>query len=853
MVVSVSLDGIIMVNWTRVARHKRWGDFIGIRGLTMEKVLLDNGFFCTGCGACASVCPVSAISMEHDDEGFIKARIDHDACVKCGKCESTCPVMHPDYSNDEPVCHAMAATDDERELSSSGGIFPVLAKSVLAENGVVFGAAWNDDFSVSIRGVEDEEGLGTLRSSKYVQSSTEQTFNEVKKHLGDGRRVLYSGCPCQIAGLKASLGELFNDKNLLTVEVICHGAPPAKVLRDYLDEEFGIDNVTHIAFRDKKTFGWGVAEKVDLSDGSTSLHYASTSPFMKAFNPCLIMGRACGICPFAHLPRQADISLGDFWGIGKSRPDLNDWKGLSAVLVSSQRGKRAFDLLPDGTLLTDEVVPIEYASEINKTIYQPFENNPGRKHFFSSYGMYPFTTLTDSALNHYYDIGIVGLWYGINYGSILTYYALYEVLRKIGKDPVMLPKPNGMWSECFDDPESLAQKFINKRCNVFQPYPSLGEYVFANDNCKAFIVGSDVVWSYDVCGREVDQFFFLDWVKRNHKKIAYAASIGSGLGENTKYVSEAIRELQQFDALSVREEDGVKVLNDLTGREDVRRVLDPVFLYGAEAFSAIADDATDWIAPEGCLFSYILQSGLVKEKREWVSLIADHLGVEPVVIGNASDYDAARSLIGPDAVLGISVESWIKSIRDSKFYFGDSYHGLCFALMYHVPFMVAYREGSPTRLRSESLLSLLGLEERLVTNADATDEEILAIVNKEIDWDAVDAALAKEVASSLAWLSDAVSYEECPCELDATDRLHDKMIDRMGVQARDSRIVTDGIKEELDEQRQQIATLMEELRDLREQKERQEEDFQRVLASRSFKLGRAFTWLPRRIRDGVAG
>lgn len=827
----------------------------------MESVLGELGLFCTGCGACASVCPKSAIRMGTDDEGFIKARIDRGLCVGCGVCEAACPVINPRYDNDEPQCRAMAATDEERMESSSGAIFPLLAKSVLADGGVVFGAAWGEDFSVETVRADDEEGLAALRGSKYVQGSTGDTFAEARELLLAGRRVLWSGTPCQVAGLNASLGEeLAASPNLLTVEVVCHGVPSQSLLRDYLADAYGEGNVESVAFRDKRRIGWMTGEVVETSDGE--VHVSDwESQYMAAFNPCLIMGRACGVCPFARLPRQADVSLGDFWGIELFDPSLSDLRGLSVVLANSERGRVALDVLPPGSLTVDREVPLAWATEINKTVIHPFENDPGRKHFYSSRHLMPFTQLTKKALAHHYDVGIVGLWYGINYGSVLTYYALYEVLRSLGKDAVMLPKPNGLWEERFNDPDTIAQRFVSERCNVFLPYPSLGEYPFANDNCDAFVVGSDVVWSYDVCGRSIDQFFFLDWARRDHRRVAYAASVGDGLdngvGTNVKYMREATDNLRRFDAISAREDAGVAELSERTGRDDIMRVLDPVFLCGADMFSRIADEATDE-APSGCLFSYVLQGQMAGDKRRWGDMLAERMGVERVTVGNACAPNSARALIGEDAVTGMSVEGWIKSVRDASFYFGDSYHGLCFALMFHVPFLIVFPDASPSKPRMTGLLGMLGLSDRLIESVDVTDEEILELAKRPIDWDTVDDILSAEADMSRVWLAEAVS-DTSPKETDRVDSLHDEMLDRARLTALESRQRLDAIEEALNGRLDGMATRIadEELRSATEA-ERLSGDIRgigeamdAVLNSRSFRIGRAATWLPRQVRDAV--
>lgn len=792
----------------------------------MERTLLDKGLFCTGCGACSASCPVSAIEMAHDDEGFIKARIDRDRCVGCGLCKKVCPVLNPDYSNDEPICHAMRAADDEiLEASYSGGTFSLLAEDVLADGGVVFGAAWGEDLSVAHRKAEDLEGLCALRGSKYAQSDTRDTFAEVREALGAGRRVLFSGCPCHVAGLRACLAHARTDSSrLLAIDIVCHGVPSDRVFRAYLDDAYGEDAVEAISFRNKREFGWGGSEVARLRDGSVVR--SSHSAYLDVFNPCLIMGKACGACPFSRLPRQGDVTLGDFWGIERHRPELKTARGLSVVLANNAKGTEALGRIV-GRLDVCEELPLSYATEVNKTIVHPYPNHPGRKHFYSSFGMKPFGELAKASLEHRYDIGVVGLWYGINYGSVLTYYALYLVLRKLGYDAVMLPKPNGLWTPKFDDPQSMGQRFIWQRCNVFAPYPSQDEFALANDACGAFVVGSDVVWYWRVCGRDVGQFFFLDWVKNDHKRIAYASSFGIGLEGPEEYQRLAKINLSNFDHLSVRERAGADALAEMTGRDDVAHVADPVFLCGRDVFEALADEAPQADGP--FVFAYLLRKVLKPLKARFISHAREAFGAGIRVTGNADRHDEARELI--EDVLGsdegfveeMEVAEWLRAVRDCSFYVGDSYHGICFSLMFHVPFVAVYEptDGAFERLRS--LLGLVGLQERLVTE-DIDDERIDAIIGSDIDWDRVDEALAAHADASLAWLKDALAAPAR--EMTDADRIHDAQID----------------------ERLRLAA---QLREAREEAARARAEADGIRASRTFKAGQALTWLPRAVRSAL--
>lgn len=825
----------------------------------MIHILKAQGKHCAGCGACTSICPVSAITMTRDSEGFLTASIDQEACIHCGLCEKTCPVLHPDYSNDEPVCYAMAASTEERMDSSSGGIFPLLAHQTILDGGIVFGAVWNDDFSVSIKSAQTDEELAPLRKSKYVQACTENTFNEARDALRQGRKVLYSGCPCHIAGLKARLGDDALNENLLTVDVVCHGTPAPAVLQKYLDERFGLDNVANLSFRDKATFGWSTREHVELVDGSQV--NSNPSPFMEAFNPCLIMGHCCGECPFSRLPRQADLTLGDFWGIDKFRPDLNDQLGLSVVLASSERGRSALERIRDQLIINEEV-PLEWATDVNKTIIHPYPNHSGRKHFYSAMHLKPFEELRDNSLMHHYDIGVVGLWYGINFGSILTYYALYVALRSCGYDVVMLPRPEGLWPDYFGSFDTIAQRFMWDHCNVFLPYMDREEYILANESCDQFVVGSDVVWSHRICGSFVDQFFFLDWVKRDRKKVSYAASLADGLYGPEAYVQKALYHLGLFDAISVRETSGVDQLTKLTGREDIANTLDPVFLCNRAVYDGIMDEEPEAQSESNFVFSYILRDDLRDLKRRVIAMAKELHNATLRITGDANDLPTARSIVADVAcphdefLEEMTVPLWLRSVRDCAFYVGDSYHAACFSLIYHVPFAIVYSPNDYAFKRIESLLTLLGLESRLITEY-STKEQIQVALEGVIDWEHVDEILGIERARSLAWLQGALKLPKR--QLSVGDYLHDDELDRRLYVAREMRALREEasrLQGEIDARQNEIVERQGEIEALREEVRRSQEvrdDLANVVASRSFRIGRMLTWLPRHLRDGLNG
>ena len=203
---------------------------------------------CCGCGACYSKCGVKAITMQENDEGFLHPVINEDSCVECGQCLKVCPVLNAkDENTATPDCYACAASDEIRAKSSSGGMFTLLAEYVLNKGGVICGAAYDEKWNVHHIIINNTADLDKLRGSKYIQSDTEKCYSEIEKLLKNGKEVLFSGTPCQVAGLNTFLGRKYD--NLLTVDLLCHGAPSRGVWQKYLTESFKDRKIINVNFR----------------------------------------------------------------------------------------------------------------------------------------------------------------------------------------------------------------------------------------------------------------------------------------------------------------------------------------------------------------------------------------------------------------------------------------------------------------------------------------------------------------------------------------------------------------------------------------------------------------------------
>lgn len=352
----------------------------------MKPVIENQYNNCVGCNACVQICPKSCIIMETNDEGFWYPYIDESLCIECGLCQERCPINYKQLSPNSSSPDAFGAKNLDENIkakSSSGGVFSILANMILEDKGVVFAAAFNESMKLHHTRVDDVNDLERFRGSKYVQSNIRTIYLQVKEELKNGKQIMFVGTPCQVSGLYSFLGT--NNTNLLTCDLICKGVPSPKLFEDYLNSIEDRKNLQIIdyKFRDK-TNGWKRPSiKIEFKNGMKEYRLFKKDNFMVAFSKNILLRSSCYNCKFSKIPRVADITLADFWGVGNYYPELDDDKGTSLILLNSTKGKAWFDRCTDKMHIKQ--VELDKSLINNKNATGSVERPIFRENFFEDY------------------------------------------------------------------------------------------------------------------------------------------------------------------------------------------------------------------------------------------------------------------------------------------------------------------------------------------------------------------------------------------------------------------------------------------------------------------------------------
>lgn len=337
---------------------------------------------CCGCEACNNICPKKCVTMDYDNEGFLYPIIDMNNCIGCNLCKKVCPYSKIEKVEvDFPPMYACINRDENIvKKSTSGGAFSAILEAFCDRNFIVYGANLDKEMNVRHIYIDNLKDIDKLRGAKYVQSVIGDSFIKVEKFLKNDKKVVFSGTPCQVAGLKSFLRKEYD--NLLTIDLLCHGVPSTFVFKEYKEymERLFKGKIIDIQFRDKENKKWD-KHKVTLkfNNGKVYSKRGLDDAFEKGFYEGIFNRPSCHKCPFASVPRQGDFTLGDFWGIDCIKPSLYDNGGTSLLLINSKKAECLTEKLNNYLTLTQ--VSFNKAIEFNKNLVTHTLYNPKREEF----------------------------------------------------------------------------------------------------------------------------------------------------------------------------------------------------------------------------------------------------------------------------------------------------------------------------------------------------------------------------------------------------------------------------------------------------------------------------------------
>lgn len=713
------------------------------------KCIKQENSLCTNCEACINICPNNAISTIEDEFGFKYPTIDPSKCINCNLCEHICKNI--DYVRKNKYITSIVAQSKNWNLSkksSSGGMFAQIAKYILSKNGVVFGCTMekiNNKFDVKHIYIDDEKDLYRLQGSKYVQSNIKNTYKEAKQFLEQNRLVLFSGTPCQIAGLKAYLGKDY--EKLLTVDLSCEGVPSLKMFNDYisfLEKNKIRQEIIDFKFRDKSKFGWSTAGFSAITKNKKILLFQDLSSYFSLFIKGHILRNSCYNCSYTGLNRISDITIADAWGIEEEYPKLlktkfNKNKGISLILINTQKGEIFFNNIQNKLII--ENINVNKLKKYNHPLRHPSIKQESREIYLNEYKHYGYMYMDKlfrkkmGKMYYYYLLKrftpkyikniirkiknlnnkkvdcLLLTWFNWkNYGSILTAFALYKVIENLGYSIMYINNHT---------PLGYAKDFNKKYTKKTHFCINNKDYEKLNKISNTFIVGSDNQLDFKSLGLNTYRNL-LDFANKTSKKLLFAGSFGSWDWDESEDIMKNLESLyNRFDYLSTREKYSTKLLNEKFGVNS-EWLIEPVCLLGKEDYYKLIEcsKTKDY---KSSIMKYVLYPN--KE----CDLIIEHL---------KNKYNLKKEVfLGNDLAPNIqfdknkSVENWLKAIRDSRYIVTDSFHCVVFAILFNRP-VICIKNKNDTR-RFKSLFKKINIDIPIYSSFS----EYQTTSPKEINWD----------------------------------------------------------------------------------------------------------------------
>lgn len=529
--------------------------------------------------------------------------------------------------------------DNIRKKSSSGGIFYECAKYILDNNGIVFGAAWTNEWLVDMIAINNINDLPKLIGSKYVKANNQNTFEECKQYLDNNKLVLYSGTPCQIMSLKKYLDKDY--ENLYTISIACHGTLPIQIWKDYLESiQRSNITITNINMRSKENTVWeNYNIVIEYSDGKKLIESHNDNKYFKAFLSDKYLNTSCYNC-IAKTPFKSDISIGDYWGINKQ--NINKNLGISFILINTNKGNILIDILKDNLTLTKD--NYDYIYNHNAGLHSIINKQKEK---------YSKTIFRK-------NVAIITMHIHSNYGGCLQAYALQKTIKDLGYNCVT-----------FNYKCDNMLPFINKYINTRLFDKSLDYKNINKNDYDIFVVGSDQIWRNNFSKGDFPNnniyFPFLCFTKNwNKVRFSYAASVGVEGNEweyNEIENKQLTNILNQFNNISVREIGSVKDFKEKLNIEAYQHI-DPTLLLKKEDYLNICKN----VHPKQLdVFAYILDNNTEKENS--IKNFCSNKNLENLIINTNT------------------IEEWLANFRDSKYIITNSFHGCIFAIIFNKPFI----------------------------------------------------------------------------------------------------------------------------------------------------------------------
>lgn len=720
-------------------------------------IICDKDKLCSGCCACLNICPKDAISMKEDKFGFIFPEINKERCIDCGLCKKVCNTI---VNKNKPIKTLIAQTKEYKlsQHSSSGGLFAAAAEYVLSQGGIVVGAAMekiNDKFLVKHICIENKKDLYKLQGSKYVQSIIGKTYKETKKFLEKGKTVLFSGTPCQISALKAYLDKYY--QNLITIDLSCEGVPSQKMFNDYvkfLEKNQTKNPIVDFKFRNKEFCGWNCS-KYAISYSKKNRIYtittAASDTYHNLFAQCNILRENCYKCNFAAIERISDITIGDAWGIEFEYPELliekfKKDKGISVVLVNTDKGIDILNKIKEKLIINN--INIDKLKKYNHPLSHTSLLTDDRKDYLNAYDKSGWeavhklfrkktgfikllylnikSNMPDYIKNFIKiclnkptpktDALLLTLYCLPNYGSLLTAYALSKAVSDIGFSNQIIHYGN-----LYGYGKSFVKRYLKltKRCVNNKDFKSL------NKLTDTFILGSDNLLDFSSATLGFTSRSLLNFADEDKKKIMISGSLGNWDGttkqkEEKDYIKSL---LSRFDYLSTREEKGKNIFQTEYGI-NADWINDPVFYIGKCYYDRLIENA-DINIPENTIMNYILYPN--NETEKIVKSLKEKYRAEEVKFAGNENVSSDNK--------NDSVENWLSAIKNSKIIITDSFHCICFALIFNKPFICI--KNTHATVRFTSLFNKLGINVKLVEKVEDIEENMqtsdFQIVNENID------------------------------------------------------------------------------------------------------------------------